>query len=246
MKNTKFCELSSLVLVDTLAALPMEHVVRMARLGHERLRHACSLKWVTARMTDVTFGKIVRAHQTGGDIAAAFCTKSLMKRLMGKITIAEDDFSNASYLDAFVELANQVTGRLHCNIMNPRFSHMVYYNRYRKFATDIAKQTNLTYCSINIHSICSTKPMTKMSLTVVFDHESHNNGQYHIVYYRPALLNGHHIVDVVRAVLGPAVVSEAELDRVRAEATRRVTDRPGWGGGWGGVLLTWWSGAAEA
>ena len=28
MMNTKFCDLSSLVLVDILTALPMEHVVR--------------------------------------------------------------------------------------------------------------------------------------------------------------------------------------------------------------------------
>ena len=70
MLETKFCELSSLVLVDILAALPMEHVVRMARLGHERLRHTCSLKWVKDRMTDVTFEEVLRAYQLRGDIEA--------------------------------------------------------------------------------------------------------------------------------------------------------------------------------
>ena len=70
--KTKFTELSSLVLVDTLAALPMAHVMRMARLGHDRLRHTCSLKWVTDRMTDVTFGEIVKAHQAGGRCSEFF------------------------------------------------------------------------------------------------------------------------------------------------------------------------------
>ena len=41
----------------------------------------------------------------------------------------------------------------------------------------------------------------------------------HGVSYRPALLNSRHVVDVVRAVCGPADVSEAELDRVRRETT---------------------------
>ena len=39
------------------------------------------------------------------------------------------------------------------------------------------------------------------------------------VIYRPALLKGWHIVDVLRAICGPADVSEAELNRVRWEAT---------------------------
>ena len=63
MLDTKFCELSSLVLVDILAALPMERVVKIASLGHERLRQTCSLKWVKDRMTDVSFEEVLRAYQ---------------------------------------------------------------------------------------------------------------------------------------------------------------------------------------
>ena len=61
----------------------------------------------------------------------------------------------------------------------------------------------------------------------------------HLVFYRPALLNGRHIVDVVRAVCGPADVSEAELDRVRREATERAKERNHETGVW----RTWWRGA---
>ena len=70
--KAKFSELSSLVLVDTLAALPMEHVVRMARLGHERLRQTCSLKWVTDRMTDVSFSTVFKAYQARAPMTAVF------------------------------------------------------------------------------------------------------------------------------------------------------------------------------
>ena len=74
--------------MDTLAAHPMEHVVRIARLGHERLRQTCSSKWVTDRMTEVTFGAIFRAHQAGGDVTEKFCTYSIKKRLNGKVVIS--------------------------------------------------------------------------------------------------------------------------------------------------------------
>ena len=79
----KFSDLRSLVLVDTLAAQPMEHVVRMARLGQERLRQTCSLKWVTDRMTDVAFRVVVIANQVGGDVAATFCTDGVLKKSHG-------------------------------------------------------------------------------------------------------------------------------------------------------------------
>ena len=79
--NGKFEWLSSLVLVDVLAALPMEHVVRMARLGHERLLHTASLKWVTNRMTDVSFGIILKTCRARDAVAAAFCTDSVLKKL---------------------------------------------------------------------------------------------------------------------------------------------------------------------
>ena len=58
----------------------------------------------------------------------------------------------------------------------------------------------------------------------------------HLVFYRPALLNGRHVVDVLRAVCGPAYVSEAELDRVRREATDDATECVDWEGIW---LTSW-------
>ena len=45
---------------------------------------------------------------------------------------------------------------------------------------------------------------------------------HHCVFYRPALLHGRHVVDVQRAVCGPADVSEAELDLIKREATKRA------------------------
>ena len=44
MSEHKFSQLSLLVLVDILAALPLEHGVKQALLGHERLLQTFSLK----------------------------------------------------------------------------------------------------------------------------------------------------------------------------------------------------------
>ena len=63
----------------------------MARFGHENLQHACSLKWVEDRMTQVTSNTLVRAHQTGGDVAATCYTSSVMNRLKGRVEICSND-----------------------------------------------------------------------------------------------------------------------------------------------------------
>ena len=71
-----------------------------------------------------------------------------------------------------------------------------------------------------------------------------HNPDYHLnyVFYRPELLNGRHIVDVARTVCGPTVVSEAELDRARREATERAREidhQTGeWYTAWYGVAVT--------
>ena len=82
---------------------------------------------------------------------------------------------------------------------------------------------------------------------MLFDyyHSSHGERVQHHVFYRPALLSGRHIVDVLRAICGPADVSEAELDRVRKNATKEAIDMSWRMGseGWEGVWKTMWYGA---
>ena len=42
--------------------------------------------------------------------------------------------------------------------------------------------------------------------------------------YRSELLNGRHVIDVLKAVCNPSGVSEAELDRIRRETTENAKD----------------------
>ena len=76
---------------------------------------------------------------------------------------------------------------------------------------------------------------------MVFNHRYHTDVCLHVVIYRPAFLNGRHIVDVLRAVCGPADVREAELDRVSREATKMK-----WNWGWlgEGVWVAQWRNVA--
>ena len=74
---------------------------------------------------------------------------------------------------------------------------------------------------------------------MVFNYTNDPDGRGQFVRYRPALLNGRHNVDVVRAVCGPADVSEAELDYARKKAAQRAKELNHQSGVW----LTGWCGA---
>ena len=119
------------------------------------------------------------------------------------------------------------------------------------FDTTLSALTGLTCVSQYLRRRDSSEVSTPFNLCpgLVFDY-THDTNDYgtdehdipHWVYYRPALLHNRHIVDVIRAICGPADVCEAELDLVSEEATDAADI---WGGeGWEGVWFTCWEGPA--
>ena len=239
--KTKFCGLSSLVLVDTLAALPMEHVVRMARLGHGRLQQTCSLKWVTQRMTNVTFKAIVQARQAGNDMTEGFRTKSVMKRLNGRVVISNIDIENPNFLKALKKTAKQLGGGLHGHLEGLNFQTTDDH----EFKKLLAVLRRFSYASYIYRPGMFCPSLMNRLPELSFEYKRSTDGQYHLVDYRPALLNGRHVVDVLRAVCGPADVSEAELDHARREATKNAYNYSMWNWHevWRGVWHTSWRGA---
>ena len=228
MTSVQFKKLSSLVLVDILAALPMKIVVRMARLGHERLRQACSLKWVKDRMTHVTFETLVRAQRTGGDVAATFCSKSVMKRFNGRVAIHDTDFRNTGYVNACREIVKGFTGSIQfysegAACIRPGDGKGL--RNFEKLSRSLCIPMKLTYVSKTIKRRMNYQlTLIKFSAEVVFDYSYCPRDMCHDVYYRPALLHGRHVIDVLRAVCGPADVSEAELTRIKEEAIKKEED----------------------
>ena len=243
MTSSKFDQLSSLVLVDILASLPMEHVVRLSSLGHGGLRRTSSSKWVTDRMTDVTFWKIYQAYWAGGDLWK-FCTNSTIKRLNGTVVIPNIDFNDFHRPFPYIQLIKQVPGTLHFCYGIDRCEGKEARIRCDWFERAVVGIANLTYVSappmIHLPYLINKAP------SMVFAYNYSTDGNPHCVLYRPALLNGRHIIDVLRAVCGPADVDQAELDRMKTEATEGAqhlwygTEEEG---GWEGVWGTEWHGA---
>ena len=272
MEKTNFESVSSLVLVDILAALPMEHVVRMARLGHERLRLTCSLKWVADRMTDVNFETIVDVRRPvcrtvveklrracslkwlidqrktnvnfgiGNDVVTLFCAESTMKRLKGIIAVTNFYFNDTNCDNTCVELVKQIPGNLLlCMRMCPKYFDWKELKRHAKFLTDMASLTNLTYV-IAIEEDIFDPSIIDRSPKVLFEYKICNDERLQYVFYRPTLLNGRHIVDVLRVVCGPRDIDEEELEHIKKKATENVDAYTVGPEGFGGLLSTWWTG----
>ena len=235
--NAKFDKLSSLVLVDVLAALPMEHMLRMARLGHERLRHTASLKWVTDRMTDVAFGVVLKTYP----VAAVFCTVSVLKKLQGRVVMPFSCENSTRTFDC-LELVKKVPGRLQAFVeLYCTNTDLSYECEHQTTVAALHELSKRAYLTISIKKGFSVRDIPRQITVLVFNYQYFPTPirPFNLVLYRPARLHGRHVVDVLRAVCGSADVSEAELDRVRREATERANKVEVLDGVW----LTHWSGA---
>jgi len=230
-KRSSLEQLSSLVLVDLLAALPMRMVLRLARLEHRRLREMSRRPWVLQRMTGVDFSTALKAYQAGGQVREAFCSQTVLKRLYGRVEIR--DCHTASERDESLQLLGEIPGRL---------SFYWFFDEL-PFVADL-----------EVRDLIFAVPYSVRERTLYLAEdgriEHHEQDSYSrwpnlisymnagsadiLVHYRPALLNGRHVVDVLRAiciswhvlrlVCWPENDGEAELNRVRREATERAQD----------------------
>ena len=171
-----------------------------------------------------------------------------MKRLNGEVKIQRVNFDRTGDIDDYVDLAKQVTGRLHLRYEGVIFDidNEEAFNERERFTLALDALPNLGYASQTIKRGIALLHLTQNRHGMVFEYRNFLDKGHHSVSYRPALLNGRHVVDVLRAVCGPADVSEAELDRVRREATEEARDREVWGEEWEGVWETKWWGPAIA
>ena len=158
---------------------------------------------------------------------------------MGKLVMSNTDIRSPCYRNACTELAKQVPGRLylHLNVVPSNLIQTwIRINMFKAMGT-------LTYGSETIKNGCPSLFAARRP-PIFFHYRHHLVTNLHTVHYRPTRLNSRHIVDVLRAVCGPANVSEAELDRVKREATENAMD---WEYGdnnkrWEGMWMTYWRG----
>ena len=169
-------------------------------------------------------------------MAATFSTSSVMKRLNGRVALRDGDFENTGFIDCFVELVKQFPGKLHFNSkVDERSVSYEAMKNIEKIRTSPSTIAKLTYVSHIFEQGNNYRlALIEHSPETVFEYKRYLDKHYD--YYRPALLNGRHVVDVLTAVCCPADVSEAELSRVRNEATARARHMRDFGGEkWEGI-----------
>ena len=267
--KTGFKGLSLLVRVDVLAALPSDVLLKVARCGNTTLRQTCSLKWVMDRMIDdlnfmtdkleyILFSTFVDAFLIGGDIEASFCKGSIMKRVRGFIDVQSieqrrgTNTFGTTYLSIVGKLLKKVPGPLFVTWMTDDVADSeleLYFNNavvapkvfyVWEFTTVQKPMPSLIGVASNLIFYYVIKESARFNLV-------YYPPKLHSVYYRPALLNGRHIIDVVRTVckLGDHRDKEEELQRVRRDVTASAEEVEGyrglWRASWSGYKIGWTS-----
>ena len=158
---------------------------------------------------------------------------SIKKRLRGRVVTSQYFIANSDHMDACINLVKQMEGKLHLCLegLSPR-------NAEGSDRVEVLLELpQLTYVSQSSKFLMPSY-ISPSKNEIVFQYYYYKNT--YVVYYRPALLNGRHIVDVLRAVCGPADVSEAELDQARKTATRKAKKdfNSVWGTTWNSPQIT--------
>ena len=230
-------QLTDLVLVDILAALPMSTAIRVAQLGNTRLRDISCRAWVTARVTGVDFPAAKRASLASGQIREAFYSTSVLKRLYGRVNVCIDDMAKK---DGY-EVLGKIPGFLHFylhypDILHPmQFDGLLFHTFIQKFFRLLPShiEERVKYFTNEESDIFDDKVISWIP-SLVFEHYQPRecetalfqppDTEENSVYYRPTSLNGRHLVDVLVAVCRPPGVLEAALPRARRVMTEEAKE----------------------
>ena len=148
---------------------------------------------------------------------ATFCTDFVLKKLYGKVVIDVGKLHDASYSKACLALMSSILGIVVLHFRGKDDKHAL-----NKFLPRIDEPKAIWYV---IYTNFKSVPAHSYFPNCAFSYRPKpNSTKIDCMQYRPAVLNGRHVVDVIRAVCGPADVSEAELDRARRQATENAFD----------------------
>ena len=188
-------------------------------------------------MTDVNckFETIVDVHMNCRVIAECFSTLSVLKRLNGRLNLTAAKVGQVGYIDAWMEVADKVPGklRLYINALphgyrpRPNSSSVDFGNIKKIFPSlvyltitrDPKEQHNWVVSQIRDINSC---PNMVISCIDCF-------GRHRVtVEYRPALLNGRHVVDVLREVhSGSSDVYRAYFRSAKLISRLKAKDKDG-------------------
>ena len=205
----RFEGLSQLVLADVLAALPMDQVRRMLQTGSPRLRAVGSLQWVGQRMTAVSATSIVQAAL---NVEAALCSDSVIRRLNGVVVIKEDKMRLGGYARGYLAILQRIPKTLHVKIVAD-LANKEQIIELLRCITPLEKLCYITYrgkwCTLSSFDLKYFPNL--IYLHVFLDY--HIN--VHQVMYRPSMMNGRDIIDLLRVMENPLNIEPDELERLR-------------------------------
>ena len=221
MKPTSLEQLSDPVLMDILAALPMWAAVRLAQLGHKRLKDISCRPWVLMRMTEVNFPTAVKAYQAGARVRKAFCSEAVLRRLYGRISNLPYQRGKRFPRGAVGHIMKKVPGRIHCEATDKKILEFLWDSDPDvRDKVIFMTEMNLYFMYIGMTPFPNLIACSYADTTEVL--------------YRPSRLHGRHVVDVLRTACKLYPDEEARLDHIRRKATENAREEDA------GVLRTSW------
>ena len=157
-----------------------------------------------------------------------FSTNLILKRLNGKVFIKIYNINSHMYTNICEELVARIGGTLHIHFdFGNVFKHSLErILRTYDLVNELSKRSNIAYITQSKNDHVFEYELMRMSPLLVFYHRRDPYDQTNVAY-RPALLNGRHVIDVLRCISGQPDVSGEDLEDIKDAAVNVEPADPG-------------------
>ena len=141
----------------------------------------------------------------------------MLRRLYGKVVVQINEPPTQAQEDSLI-LLEEIPGKLRVCCYDRFVGDREFFYKYQELVKAMAYSVRkrVLYCFAQGIPVWHFPQFPNL----IFQHNwSH-------VYHRPSLLNGRHVVDLLRVVCGAADVEDMELNRARRQATAEAWDVP--------------------
>ena len=137
----------------------------------------------------------------------------IRKRLSGRLIIDEDKINYDSYRETCIFLTKEVPGGLLVHVKNSMNEPLWLGGESISFIEALdARVKLLCITGINKLSVEHERMLMELSPKIIYLYYSVNS--LRLISNRTSLLNGIHVVDVLKAIWGPPYAREVDLERV--------------------------------
>ena len=214
---------TDLVFVEIISTLPLRTVIALYKAGLTRIFEGIlfSFKFISQRMTNVTFPSVLEAYQVDERFRNEICQEHVLKRLRGHVVLNCSDLDRPGYKETFLTLINITPGTLFLHITG------IDEGRHESQNTDHTELVQKTRARervhyVSLHNLSGDYTLFQMFPLLIFSYEHDlNDGPVdHYLLFRRWLLNERHAVDVMRSVCETIHKSQDELNEIREETNK--------------------------